>query len=87
MTKCPKYPTCGIFLKRGLFKDIKNDFLMCQMHKYKNTITKYTNTAYDEEPENPTCGIFLKRGLFKDITNVICMFCALSTFEYNFCYP
>merc|ERR1711989_158322 len=44
ITKCHKYPTCGIFLKRGLFKDIKNYFLTCQMHKYKNTITKYTNT-------------------------------------------
>ena len=24
MTKCQKNPTCGISLKRGLFKDIKN---------------------------------------------------------------
>ena len=29
MTKCQKDPTCGIFLKRGLFKDIKNHILMC----------------------------------------------------------
>ena len=31
-----------------LFKGIKNDISMCQTHKYKNTDTKYTNTAYDE---------------------------------------
>ena len=24
-----------------------------QKHKYKNTNTKYTNTAYDEAPERP----------------------------------
>ena len=29
MTKCQKDPTCGIFLKRGLLKDIKNDIQMC----------------------------------------------------------
>ena len=27
-TKCQKDPTCGIFLKRGLFKYIKNDIPM-----------------------------------------------------------
>ena len=37
MTKCHKDPTCGIFLKRGLFKDIKNYIDMCQTGKYKNT--------------------------------------------------
>ena len=66
-TKCQKDPTCGIFLKRGLFKDIKNDIPMCQtrkykihIHKYTNTqIHKYTNTAYDEVPERPNmCHIF-----------------------------
>ena len=40
MTKCQKDPTCGIFLKRGLFKDIKNDIPMCRTHKYKNTKTQ-----------------------------------------------
>ena len=35
MTKCQKDPTCGIFLKRGLFKDIKNYIPMCQMRKSK----------------------------------------------------
>ena len=50
MTKCQKDPTCGIFLTRGLIKDIKNDIPVCQTHKYKNTIHKYTNTAYDEVP-------------------------------------
>ena len=40
-------PTCGIFLKRWLFKDIKNDIPMCQKRKYQNKITqihKHTNT-------------------------------------------
>ena len=35
MTKCQKDPTCGIILKRGLFKGIKNDIPMCQMRKCK----------------------------------------------------
>ena len=38
--ECQKDPTCGIFLKRGLFKDIKNDIPTCLMHKYKNTNTQ-----------------------------------------------
>ena len=56
MMNCQKDPTCGIFLKRGLCKDVKNYIPMCQKHKYKNTNTqihKYTNTAYDELPERP----------------------------------
>ena len=53
MTKSQKDPTLGTFLKRGLFEDIKNYILMCRTHKYKNTDTKYTNTAYDEVPERP----------------------------------
>ena len=58
MTNCQKDPACAIFLKIGLFKDIKNDIPVCQTHKYKNTNTKntntkYTNTAYDEVPERP----------------------------------
>ena len=44
MTKCQKDPTCGIFLKRGLFKDLKNYIPKCQTHKYK--IHKYTNTNF-----------------------------------------
>ena len=39
-TKRQKDPTCGIFLKRGLFKDVKNDIPMCQTCKYKNTNTQ-----------------------------------------------
>ena len=42
------------FLKRGLFKDIKNDIPSWQTRKYKKykyKIYKYTNTAYDEVPE------------------------------------
>ena len=56
MTKCQKYPTCGIFLKRGLFKDIKNNIPMSQTCKYKNTnkqIHKYSNASYDEVSERP----------------------------------
>ena len=40
MMKCQKDPTCGIFLNRGLFKDIKNYIPMCRTHKYKNTNTQ-----------------------------------------------
>ena len=43
MTKCHKNPKCGIFLKTGLFKDIKNDIPMhkgAQTKKYK--IHKYS---------------------------------------------
>jgi hypothetical protein len=34
LTKCHKAPTCGIFLKRGFFRGVKYNILMCQMHKY-----------------------------------------------------
>ena len=73
MTKCQKDPTCGIFLKRGLFKGIKNYIPICQMQKYKNTniqihkykntqIHKYTNTAHYQVPERPNkWHIFEKR--------------------------
>ena len=61
MTKCQKDPTCGIFLKRGLFKGIKNDIPMCQTHKYKNTNTIHTNTAYDEVPERPNMWYIFER--------------------------
>ena len=70
MTECQKDPMCGIYLKRGLFKDVKNYIPRCWTHKYKNTNTqihKYTDTAYDEMmkgQKDPICGIFLKRGLF-----------------------
>merc|ERR1711989_229113 len=62
MRKCQKDPTCGIFLKRGLFKDVKNYIPTGRTHKYINTNTKYTNTAYDEVPERPSMWyIFEKR--------------------------
>ena len=62
MTNCQKDPTYGIFLKRGLFKDVKNFIPSCQTHKYKSTNTKYTNTAYDKVPERPNIWyIFEKR--------------------------
>ena len=46
MTKCQKDPLCSIFLKRGLFQDIKYD-IPC----VKCANTKYTNRAYDKVPE------------------------------------
>ena len=61
MTRCQKDPTCGIFLKRGLFKDIKNYIPVCQTHKYKYKIHKYTNTAYDEVPERPNMWYIFER--------------------------
>ena len=66
MTKCLKDPTCGIFLKRGLFKGIKDDISMCQTPKYKNTNTqihKYTNTAYDKVPERPNMWYIFEKGI------------------------
>merc|ERR1712208_157374 len=65
MTKCQKDPTCGIFLKRGLFKDIKNHIPMCRTHKYKNTNTQIQHMTKCQK--DSTCSIFFKRGLFKDI--------------------
>ena len=56
MTKYQKDPTCGIFLKRGLFKDIKNDIPNLPYVKHENTNTqkhKYTNTVYDKVPGRP----------------------------------
>ena len=65
MTKSQKDPTYGIFLKRGLFRGIKNDIHICQTCKYKNPITqihKYTNKAYGKVPERPNMWyIFEKR--------------------------
>ena len=52
--KCQKDPTCGIFLKRGLVKDIKNYILMCLTGKWQR----------DQD-----YGIFMKRGLIKDFKN------------------
>ena len=65
MTNCQKDPTYGIFLKRGLFKDIKNDIFLCQT--IQNTQIQHIMKCQ----KHPTYGIFLKRGLFKDITNDI----------------
>ena len=74
VTECQKDQTCGIFLKRGLFKDVKNDIPMCQTRNHKRTNKKYTNTQIQHMTKcqkDLTCGIFLKRGLFKDIKNYI----------------
>ena len=57
MTKSQKDPACNIFMKRGLFKDMKNYIPVCQTNKYKNTNTqvhKYINTAYEKLPERPS---------------------------------
>ena len=74
MTKCQNDPTCGIFLKRGLFKDIKiKDILMCQMCKYKKY--KYTNTAYNEVLKRPNKEFFETRifqGCKKNYSHFIC---------------
>ena len=54
MEKCQKDPTCGVFLKRGLFKSLKNDITICQTNKYINTkkqMHKCTNTAYHDVPK------------------------------------
>merc|ERR1712130_1068805 len=69
ITKCQKDPTCGIFLKRGLFKGIKNDTPMCQTCKYTNTNTQIQHMTKCQK--DPTCSIFLKKGLFKGIKNYI----------------
>ena len=61
----------NIFLKRGLFKDIKNDISMCQTCKYKIQIQNTQIQHITKCQKHPTYGIFLKRGLFKDITNDI----------------
>ena len=63
MTKCQKDQTCGIFLKKGFFRGMKNDIYMYQKFKYKKKqIHKYTNTAYGEVPERPNMWyIFEKR--------------------------
>merc|ERR1711874_824493 len=64
MTKCQKDPKCGIFLKRGLFKDIKNYIPMCQTHKYKIQIHNYTNRQMQhmtKRQKDPICDVFLKR--------------------------
>ena len=59
--KCQKHPTYGIFLKRGLFKDITNDIPICQTGKYKNASTQiHKYRAYNKMTEK-TCGIFLKQ--------------------------
>ena len=55
MMKCHKDPPCAIFLKRGLFKDIKNDIPICQTGKNKN-VHKYR--AYNEVTEKKLVAYF-----------------------------
>ena len=83
MTKCQKDPTCDIFLKRRLFKDIKNYIPMCQTHKYKNTNTqihKYTSTQIQHIrcQKDPTHGIVLKRGFSESSMYHLCIVSASS---------
>ena len=76
MTNCQKDPTYGIFLKRGLFKDIKNDIPMCQTCIYKNTNTqihKYTNTAHYQVPERPNKWHIFEKRIVNNIKNDIPM--------------
>ena len=68
MTKYQKDPICGIFLKRGLFKGIKNDTPMCQTCKYTNTNTQIQHMTKCQK--DPTCGTFLKRGYEKLYSHV-----------------
>ena len=68
MMKYQKDPICGIFLKRGLFRGIKNYIPICRTRKYTNTNTeihKYTNTAYDEVPERPNMWYFFEKRFFQ----------------------
>merc|ERR1711989_23259 len=68
ITKCQKDPTRGIFLKRGLFRGIKNDIHMCQTRKYKNTNTqihKYTNTTYGTLSERPNMWYIFEKRIFQ----------------------
>ena len=59
MTKCQKDPTCAIFLKRVLFKDITNDIPICQTGKYKNASTQiHKYRAYNEVTEKNMWHIF-----------------------------
>ena len=76
MTKYQKDPLCSIFLKRGLFKDIKNYIPMCQMRKCKIKCQK-----------DSTCGIFLDRGLFNDIKNHLSTpaMCQWNIRQFDFC--
>ena len=58
-TKCQKDPTCAIFLKRVLFKDITNDIPICQTGKYKNASTQiHKYRAYNEVTEKNMWHIF-----------------------------
>ena len=66
MTNCQIYPTYAIFLKSQGSKDIKNDILDCQIHKYK-----FTNIQIQPVMKYPTCVIFLKSQGSKDIKHDI----------------
>ena len=59
ITKCQKHQIYGIFLKRGLFKDITNDIPICQTGKYKNASTQILKyRAYNEVTEKKHVAYF-----------------------------
>ena len=59
MMKYQKDPKCGIFLKRGLFRGIKNYIPICRTRKYTNTNTQIQHMTKCQK--DPTCSIFLKK--------------------------
>ena len=78
---------CGIFLKRGLFKDVKNDIPICQKRKYKKTSTqihKHTNTAYDELMVSSNGRISETKNVTGACTQGACVRARLEKFEKYF---
>ena len=71
MTKCQKDPTLGTFLKRGLFKDIKNDTLLCQTHKYPNTDTQIHKSSIRQSARKTQHMVFFWKGDCSRISKMI----------------
>ena len=65
ITKCQKHPTYGIFLKRGLFKDITNDIPICQTGKYKNASTQIHKCGICQVPERPKMWYIFEKRIFQ----------------------
>ena len=61
--KVAKKTTCGIFLKRELFKNIKNNILMCQMQNTKIQNTQIQHMTKWQKP--PTCSVFIKKRIIQ----------------------
>ena len=63
LSPCQKYlinPYNAIFLKSQWSKDIKNDILDCQIHKYTNTKTQMHKYTVTKCRKYPTCVYFQK---------------------------